>query len=255
MKIQRLTLLFGVASLMVFSSCVSNKKFNELMDEKDSIASQLQSANERLSNMEGEMADLKNRTDNLQSERDRLAADFNRASQEVEDIRRTTAANEAKLNALNTELAKAFMVFEKSGMEVHERSGKFYLVVEDGIKYRSASTALSRTDMNVVEAMAELLKNNSEMHLIVEGHTDDVPISTEVFRDNWDLSVARSTRVIRQLVRLGVNPSQVTAAGAAEFQPFTTENPKSSATRAENRRTEFILIPNMGGVYKIYKDN
>ena len=255
MKIQRLTLLFGVASLMVFSSCVSNKKFNELMDEKDSIASQLQSANERLSNMEGEMADLKNRTDNLQSERDRLAADYNRASQEVEDIRRTTAANEAKLNALNTELAKAFMVFEKSGMEVHERSGKFYLVVEDGIKYRSASTALSRTDMNVVEAMAELLKNNSEMHLIVEGHTDDVPISTEVFRDNWDLSVARSTRVIRQLVRLGVNPSQVTAAGAAEFQPFATENPKSSATRAENRRTEFILIPNMGGVYKIYKDN
>nr|MBS0036746.1 OmpA family protein [Saprospiraceae bacterium] len=254
MKIQKLTLLLSMASLLVFSSCVSNKKFNELMDEKDALSAQLQETQERLSNMESDMADLKDRADKLQTEKDRLAAEKNEAMREVERIKEETAANEKRLKSLNEELAKAFVVFEKSGMEVHERNGKFYLVVEDVVKYRSASTALSSRDMNVVEAMADLLKGNEDMHLIVEGHTDDVPIHTEVFRDNWDLSVARSTRVIRQLIRLGVDPGQLTAAGVAEFQPFNTEAPGSSATRADNRRTEFILIPNMGGVYKIYQD-
>lgn len=254
MKFQRLSLLLGLLTVLVMSSCVSNKKFNELMNEKDAIQAQLQSANDRIANLQDEMNSMKERTENLQSERDRLASDFERANREAQQAKDAKAANEARLNQLTEELAKAFVVFEKSGMEVHERNGKFYLVVEDAIRYRSASTALSRRDMNVVEAMAELLKNNPDMHLIVEGHTDDVPISTEVFRDNWDLSVARSTRVIRQLIRLGVNPSQLTAAGVAEFQPFATENPRSSATRAENRRTEFILIPNMGQVYNIFRD-
>lgn len=254
MKFQKLTLLFGLAIVLAFSSCVSNKKFNELMDEKDSLNSQLQAAQNHLSSLQEEMAEMRDRVNKLQEERDQLASQYERANQEAEEAKRMGQQNEEDLNQLNDELAKAFMVFEKSGMEVHERNGKFYLVVEDPIKYRSASTSLSRRDMNVVEAMAELLKNNSDMHLIVEGHTDDMPISTEVYRDNWDLSVARSTRVIRQLIRLGVNPSQLTAAGVSEFQPFSTENPGTAETRSENRRTEFILIPNMGGVYKIYQD-
>ncbi len=254
MTFQRLSLVFGLAAALLLTSCVSNRKFNEMMDEKDAIQSQLQDANDRISQMQNEMDDLRSRTDNLQSERDQLRTDYETANRQAQEAQSAMQANEERLNRLNEELANAFVVFEKSGMEVHERNGKFYLVVDDPIKYRSASTALSRRDMNVVEAMADLLKNNEDMHLIVEGHTDDVPISTDVFRDNWDLSVARSTRVIRQLVRLGVDPSQLTAAGVAEFQPFATENPGTSATRAENRRTEFILIPNMGGVYEVYKD-
>ena len=104
-----------------------------------------------------------------------------------------------------------------------------------------------------VNELAEILKANEDISVFVEGHTDNAQIIAGPYRDNWDLSVARSTAVVRQLVKEGVSAGQITAAGAGDVRPAVAENPDSKESRAANRRTEFILTPNVAKLYDLVK--
>jgi len=95
------------------------------------------------------------------------------------------------------------------------------------------------------------LKSNPGLNLIIEGHTDDRPINTARYKDNWDLSVARSISIVRQLIAKGVDPKQLTAAGKAEFAPNTAGDSKEA--REANRRSEVMIVPQIGKLYNLSK--
>ena len=97
-----------------------------------------------------------------------------------------------------------------------------------------------------------MLNNNPNVALIIEGHTDSRSISTDKYEDNWDLSVSRATAVVRKLIKMGVNPEQLIAAGRSEYMP--TGDNTSSDGRRHNRRTEAIIVPNIGKLYRVHKN-
>jgi chemotaxis protein MotB len=108
--------------------------------------------------------------------------------------------------------------------------------------------------MSILEKISDVLSRHAELDIVVEGHTDNVPIKSKEFKDNWDLSVIRATTVARILTRdYGLNPSQVTAAGKGEFQPKASN--ETAEGRALNRRTEIILAPRLDQVLRLITEN
>ena len=121
------------------------------------------------------------------------------------------------------------------------------------ILFNSGSSYLNRADRDIVSKFAEVLKADEGLSVLVEGHTDNAKFIQGANSDNWDLSVRRSLNVVRALLKEGVAPSQITAAGSGEFSPVVTDNPDSAEARAANRRTEFIVIPNLDKLFDTYK--
>ncbi|MFN5554597.1 MAG: flagellar motor protein MotB [Chryseotalea sp.] len=109
--------------------------------------------------------------------------------------------------------------------------------------------------MGALQQLAKALKDQKDIQVMIEGHTDNVPISrkSQYMQDNWDLSVMRATSIARILISGGVAPKQIIAAGKGEFSPlFTNDN---NVNKQKNRRTEIIITPNLDQLFKILENN
>jgi chemotaxis protein MotB len=116
--------------------------------------------------------------------------------------------------------------------------------------FRSGSYEITPRAKEVLGKVATVLKGQSEMQFMVEGHTDNKAISTPTIRDNWDLSVLRSTAVVRTLQSVyGVDPSRMIAAGRGEYVPVASND--SPADRALNRRTRIVILPKLDEFFKL----
>jgi len=105
----------------------------------------------------------------------------------------------------------------------------------------------------VLGKVAAVLKNQSDIEFMVEGHTDDVAYRNGILLDNWDLSVMRATSITKILTRAGVSPNQITSSGKGEFAPLMPNT--SDGNKQKNRRTEIIITPNLDELFKILDTN
>jgi chemotaxis protein MotB len=102
----------------------------------------------------------------------------------------------------------------------------------------------------VLEKVAKVLKNQPGMEFMVEGHTDNVPFKKGELLDNWDLSVKRSTTIVRLLQnQYGLDPAKIIAAGRGEYQPLTSNS--TADGKAANRRTRIVILPELDQFYKL----
>ena len=118
--------------------------------------------------------------------------------------------------------------------------------------FNSGSWAVGTEGKTAVEQLANVLAQNKDINVLIEGHTDDVPYTGSTLIDNWDLSVKRATAIVRILQGKGVSPTQITAAGRSEYMPVDSN--KSTEGKAKNRRIEIILAPNLDQISKLLKD-
>ena len=101
-----------------------------------------------------------------------------------------------------------------------------------------------------LKSLATVLNNSEDFTVAIEGHTDDVPINTRSFEDNWDLSTARATSIVRILtIDNGFDPTRITASGKGQFHPVNVNT--TAEGRADNRRTEVVLSPDLQEIYKL----
>jgi chemotaxis protein MotB len=106
-----------------------------------------------------------------------------------------------------------------------------------------------------LQQLAKAIKDQKDLQILVEGHTDNVPVSKKspYMQDNWDLSVMRATAIVRILTGAGLAPTQVTASGRGEYLPLTSND--NAQAKQKNRRTEIIISPNLDEVFKILESN
>lgn len=264
MKLNKSLLLLVLGLSFLAASCVSKKSFNALQAEKDDLAMKLDKLqkdfDETKTAQESEIASLKDANSQLTSQKDALGADLTKAKADFDTqlstVKASVADKQAQLDDLKSNVNSAFADVEKavasSNAKITEVANFLYLDFEDDVNFRSGSARVDASDDAALEELANMLKSNPNVALMIEGHTDDKKIlAGKKYADNWDLSVARATQVVRKLVKMGVNPSQLIASGRADQMPIGDNATKDG--RAMNRRTEAIVVPNLGKLYKISK--
>ena len=128
-----------------------------------------------------------------------------------------------------------------------------FISLSDKMLFPSGSTTIGPNAKNVLGKVATVLNDKPQMDVLVEGHTDNVPISKDCIKDNWDLSVLRATAITRVLTDdLGVDPARITAGGRSQFVPLVPND--TPADRSKNRRTRIVILPKMDQFYNMIED-
>lgn len=133
---------------------------------------------------------------------------------------------------------------------VEVKKGVVYISLSDKMLFRSGSAVITSAAENVLSKIAKILNDQKDLDILVEGHTDNVPIATDCFADNWDLSAKRATSVVRTLhKKYNVSPERMTAGGRSEYVPLVENT--SSAGKSKNRRTEIIILPKLDQFFQM----
>jgi len=219
-------------------SAQSSKKLAEQSEKNQELLAQLEEKEKTL-------AAESIRLENLQKE-------LNQRSQQITELQSLIDAKETQMQQLKQAISNALHNFEGKGLTVVHKNGKIYVSMENKLLFNSGSWAVGAEGKKAVEQLASVLSENTDIHVLIEGHTDNDPFKAETLLDNWDLSVKRATAIVRILKGKGVNPTQITAAGRGEFVPVDSN--ETSAGKAKNRRIEIILAPNFDEISKLLNE-
>jgi len=187
-----------------------------------------------------------------------LGDQLNTTEEKMKTVEFSLKEKQYQISQLWNEMDVAFSGVEEavatSNTRIKELENFLYLDLDDVPEFGSGSDKLDLDDSETLTKIASMLNSNPAVTMVIEGHTDSRPISNDKYRDNWDLSVSRATQIVRKLEEMGVNPKQLIPSGRGEYLPKTVEDKDNPQTLADNRRTEFIIVPNIGKLYKVYKN-
>lgn len=230
----------------------SEKVLNESSSEKANLTQQLalkQNELDRrerdLQKLEAAIAEKEKDTEQLSKDLEQLQKDLEAREKRVQELESAIAEKDAKLKALRDKVNQALLDFSASDLTVREENGKVYVSLSQNLLFKSGSKTINSEGKNAIRKLGAVLKGNPDIAVMVEGHTDTD--GDENF--NWDLSVGRATSVVKELTGAGVAPQKLTAAGRGEFFPVASND--TAEGKAQNRRTEIILTPNLDALYEI----
>lgn len=151
---------------------------------------------------------------------------------------------------LKNSIASVLMNYKTDELSIYTKDGNIYVSLQEKLLFKSGSDVVDPKGKQALKSLAQVLNNTNNISVLIEGHTDNVPIKTKLFQDNWDLSTARATSIVRILTTdNGFDPNRITATGRSEFHPVNSNN--TAEDRAANRRTEVILSPDLNELYKL----
>lgn len=152
--------------------------------------------------------------------------------------------------ALVSNLKRSLIDVDDEDIHVEVRGSAVYVSIADKMLFSTASSRISERAYSILEKVARVINDHADLDIMIEGHTDNVPISNQQYLDNWDLSVSRATAVTRILQeRFKVDPSRMTAAGRASYRPRNDN--ATQYDRSANRRTEIIITPKLDQFFKL----
>ena len=275
---KKISVLIITASV-VLSSCVSQKKYTELegnykktsqelVDTKADLMKCRIESEGKLSAFEQQVADLKKDkektleyVDNLtvlsKSASDNIKetlAQMGKKDEYIQHIQKAMNKKDSINLALGFQLKKVLKDgFNDEDIEVSVEKTVVYINIADKLLFKSGSATISSEAKRVLGKVADVIAAQPELEVMVEGYTDNKPISTAGIQDNWDLSVKRSTSVIRVLQDdFKIAPDRLVAAGRSEYKPLASNETVDG--RARNRRTRIVLMPKLDQFFKLLEN-
>jgi chemotaxis protein MotB len=222
-------------------------KYNDLTNKNNELEGKYKKLiDESLSKTDQYDRALKAKSDELDN-KEQLLAEREKSLKEMQLI---IARQDSITKHLNSILRNALLGFNSDELSVEIKNGKVYVSMSDKLLFKSGSSAVEEKGKEALKLLGEVLNKNVEIDILVEGHTDNVPIRTSVYKDNWDLSVARATSIVRILtIEYKITPTRLTASGKGEFSPKSDN--ETAEGRARNRRTEIILSPKLDEIMRL----
>lgn len=229
-----------------------DKSYNQLLSNSAAEAGTLSKS---LSEKEKELLQLEQNLMANKARVDKLSNDLQTREQRVQELEKVLQEKEKAVNELRSRVSNALLSFKDGDLSVDVRNGKVYVSLSEKLLFKSGSYSVDAKGVDALKKLANVLKSQQDINVMVEGHTDDVPIAkgANCVDDNWDLSVLRATSIVDVLTGAGVSPNRLVAAGRGEHSPVATG--KTADARQKNRRTEVILTPKLDELFQILEAN
>ena len=258
-------------------------ELRKLKEDTTNLGIDVRNTSQKLASLEKEHAQLNNTYKNLLNNSGKLNRDFAQQQDQLLAIQKNLDATRRKNDSLSNSLAErekkvqeleqvmankdkavqelrsritnALLNFKENDITVKVKNGKVYVSLAEQLLFQSGSVEVDSKGVTALQQLAKAIKDQSDLNIMVEGHTDNVPISkkSQYMNDNWDLSVMRATSITRILTRAGLSPQQITASGRGEYSPLASND--NAQNKQKNRRTEIIITPNLDELFKILENN
>nr|WP_024992218.1 OmpA family protein [Hoylesella pleuritidis] len=264
MKKNLLTFTLLAGALMV-SSCASKKALEncqtenrELTDNYRNAKEQLAASQARVTSLEEQLAQQKKDYAALQRSLDqslsntnsnninisKLVDQINESNQYIRHLVEVKTKSDSLNMVLTNNLTRSLSKEEMKEVDVQVLKGVVYISLADNMLYKSGSYEINDRAAETLSKIAKIITDYKDYDVLIEGNTDNVPISRTNIRNNWDLSCLRASSVVQYLQnRYGVDPKRMTAGGRGEYNPLTTNNTELGKQR--NRRTQIIITPKL----------
>ena len=243
-----------------------NKTYQLLLDKNNELLSGNKTTTEKLTK------DLLRTQEELQAKEDalrtlegsltakeeklrKLTAELEQREKRVNELEAMISRKDSLVTALKNKVKEALLGFENNGLTIEQKNGKVYVSLDESLLFSSGSYAVGAKGVDVLKKLAKVLEQNQDINILVEGHTDNMPLNGKGdIADNWDLSVKRATSVVKIITtNSSVNPKRLTAAGRGEYIPLDMTN--TADGRKKNRRTEIILSPKLDELLQLLENN
>ena len=257
--------IMAAALCLTLGSCVTNKKYAELQSRYDTtkenlincnadsrnLQSRLDAANKTNEELRKGMASLKSTLDQSLNANvagsaniSKLVDEINASNKYIKELVAAKSKSDSLSIALTNKLTRSLNTDELRDVDVKVLKGVVYISLADNMLFKTGSYEISSRAMETLSKIAKIIKDYNDYDVLVEGNTDNVPISRTNIQDNWDLSALRATSVVRCLQHeFGINPQRMTAGGRGEYNPIADNT--SEVGKQRNRRTEIIITPKL----------
>ena len=266
----------GIISCLIITSCGPNKELvaaqKELKDTKDLLNTATVKLNSCLSDkavaeasleaMKEQLKDLRKTNDALFSSTKEMTVLTTKGAENLEKTLESLKERDLKISRLQDAVSKKDSVtlaivsslkksvgIDDPDIEINVEKGVVFISIADKLLFKSGSYVVTEKAKVVLGKVAKVINDKPEFEAMIEGHTDSRSYSNGVLIDNWDLSVKRSTSIIRELQTMGVNPSQLIAAGRSSYVPLVDN--ETAENRARNRRTRVVVMPKIDQFYEM----
>ncbi len=271
--------LLSLTALLILSSCVSKKEFAALEAKHKTTKDLLNSATiklnkclaeeataaERGNQLEARLADLKaTNKDLIQTSKDMTVLTSKGASN-LEKSLESLKEKDLKISRLQDALTKKDSVtlalvsslkkevgLDDEDIQINVEKSVVFISLSDKLLFKSGSYTITEKAKTILAKVATVINGKPNFEAMVEGHTDSDPYKRGVLIDNWDLSVKRSTAIVRALQDLGVAPDKLIAAGRSSYVPLVENN--SAANKSTNRRTKILILPKIDQFYNMIEN-
>lgn len=257
---------YGLLAIIMIASasCVAKRKLLDAQMQYRTLQSDSAIMASKIADQQSAINKLQSDINALNQQNSQLSAD---ASSKVNSLQQNLQAQQKRLqdlqnlldqqrkasNDLKDKMINALTGFSNSDLTITQKNGKVYVSLSEKFLFPSGSAVVNDSGKIALNKLATVLIANPDISVDIEGHTDSIPIRGK-FADNWALSTARATSVVRILVNdYKVDPARVIASGHAWFDPVDTN--ATPEGRAKNRRTEIILSPKLDELYKLLEQN
>jgi chemotaxis protein MotB len=252
---------------ILFASCVSQKKYRAALTREET----LNAKNDELGNT---ITDLRNQIATLQTDNAKLVKQIDDALKKASDasglvnmtqkqldaeqkrlwdLRKLLQQQREAVEGLRKKMADALVGFNSNELQVFVKNGRVYVSLQENLLFPSGSAVVNPKGKQALGTLAQVLNANPDINVVVEGHTDSIPIHGK-FQDNWELSTARANAITRILIdNYKVDPTRIIASGKSKFEPVDTND--TAEGRQRNRRTEIILAPKLDQLMLLLQQN
>lgn len=259
-----------ILAIFLFAACVPTRQFKasqmalsqsksdsaRLAGQVNDLQTNINQINAQMATLQGKNTDLQNQLKavsndaaskgNLLQQSQGQLADQQKRLQQLQAI---LDQQKAKSEELRKKMADALGGFNSNELTVSQKNGRVYVSLQESLLFPSGSAVVNPKGKQALATLAQVLNINPDISVNIEGHTDSIPIRGK-YEDNWALSTARATSIVRVLVNdYSVDAKRVVASGHSSFDPVETNS--TADGRAKNRRTEIILSPKLDEIYQL----
>ncbi len=234
-----------VSAALALAGCVKKSTHQAALARIADLEGEVDARDDRIASLEGDLGTAKTTVGTLQTEAEASEA-------ELAELRAMREADQKRLEAYEQLQARFKSLVDAGDLEVAFRKGQMTLKLPSGVLFASADATLSEKGQKTLAKVTKLLLEIKDRRFVVGGHTDNVPIKTELFANNWYLSTARAVTVVEYMIEQGFPASQLAAAGYADKDPVASNKTKKG--RKKNRRIEIIVVPDLSELPKLAKE-